>query len=79
MAPVLLYEPRVAVMTCIPLPGPGSKAILYPAQLWPPIAVPSPLSILCGIALPFPARGVIHVLTAQPAAQKDHNDDDVYD
>src|ERR1039457_7171769 len=65
MAPVLLFEPRGAVLTCIPLRGPESKAILYPAQLWPPIAVPSPRSILFRIALPFSACGVIHVLTAQ--------------
>jgi hypothetical protein len=35
--------------------GPESKAILYPAQLWPPIAVPSPRSILCARASDPPA------------------------
>jgi hypothetical protein len=44
-----------------------------------PIATPSPWSIWLRIALRFQSRGVIHVMTAQRAAQKDNDDDHFYD
>jgi hypothetical protein len=42
------------------------------------IAISGLLRSICRMALPFPASGVIHVMTAPSAAHKEH-DHDLYD
>jgi hypothetical protein len=69
-------QANILLLTCCiqegddPLPRAAN-----PHRLRPTIAIRSSSAILFRIALHFQPCGVIHVWTAQPAAQKDHDDE----